>query len=133
MDAKPLILYHIEDPTKAQKLIDLCRPLHFGTKPLANADAGKTIGALAGIPGVAPKAGKIPAGYKLPEILIFHDLSSDALDFFLAAYRKAGIEPVALKAIVTPHNQSWPLYALTEELQKERAAMLLMQHNKSKN
>ena len=133
METKPLILYHIEDPAKSQKLIDLCRPLHFGTKPLTNADAGKTIGVLAGIPGAVQKAGKVPAGYKLPELLVFHNLSSEALDFFLAAYRKAGIAPVALKAIVTPHNQSWPLYVLTEELQKERAAMLLMQQNKSKN
>lgn len=130
MPAKPLILFHIPDPAKAKLVTDLCRSLQFGLKPLTAADTGKTVGALAGLPGAAQKAAKVPAGYQLPELLIFSGLSDAALDLFLAAYRKAGIPPIPLKAIVTQHNAAWPLFSLTQELQRERAAMLLMQQNK---
>lgn len=130
MPAKPTILYSVPDPAKARQLIDLCRSIHFDTKPLSDRDAGRTIGSLCGQPGAAKTAGKVPAGYKLPELLIFSDVGEAALDFFLKVYRQAGIPPIALKAIVTPHNTAWPLYALTEELQRERAAMLL-RHNQT--
>ena len=125
MASNPTVLYHIPDPEKARLLTDFCRSIHFQTKPISGRDAGRTIGSLCGQPGAQQTAGKVPAGYKLPELLIFSDLSETALDFFLKAYRQAGIAPVALKAIVTPHNVLWPLYALTEELEQERAAMLL--------
>lgn len=47
------------------------------------------------------------------------------LDVFLAAYKKAGIAPISLKAVRTEHNDKWSLYALCEELRREHAAMLL--------
>ena len=47
------------------------------------------------------------------------------LDVFLAAYKKAGIAPIPLKAVHTEHNDKWSLYTLCEELRREHAAMLL--------
>ena len=47
------------------------------------------------------------------------------LDVFLAAYKKAGIAPIPLKAVHTEYNNKWSLYALCEELRREHAAMLL--------
>lgn len=47
------------------------------------------------------------------------------LDVFLAAYKKAGIAPIPLKAVHTEYNDKWSLYALCEELRREHAAMLL--------
>ena len=132
MALNPLILYRINDPETVQRLNTLCRSLHFRTKPVTAADAGRTVGALCGRRDVPQTAGKVPAGYSLPELLIFSELSEAALDLFLAAWRREGIPPVALKAIVTPHNAKWPLYALTDELQQERAAMLLMRQNPPK-
>lgn len=128
----PLILFHIPDAAKAGRALTLCKDLHFRTKSLTQADAGRTIGALAGTPGAASNTQKAPVGYKLPEILIFSGLEDGTLDFFLAAWKNAGIAPIPLKAIVTPHNTNWRLYALTEELQKEHAAMLLYRQNHGK-
>lgn len=128
MKIAPHVFYHIPDPQKAQQIIELCRSLQFTAKPIRSNDAGKTVGMLTGIPGASAKTEKLPAGYVLPELLIFRDLGDTALDLFLAAYRKSGIQPVALKAVVTQHNTDWTLYALIEELQQERAAMLLMRN-----
>ncbi len=63
-------------------------------------------------------------GEDSPEILLFSNLTKTKLDEFLAAYKTAGIEPVSLKAVVTPTNEKWTIEELTKELIKERAAML---------
>ena len=72
-----------------------------------------------------PGIKKAPAGYKLPEVMIFSGFAGEMLDVFLAAYKKAGIAPIPLKAVRTEHNDKWSLYALCEELRREHAAMLL--------
>lgn len=61
----------------------------------------------------------------MPELLIFSGLADGKLDEFLAEYRKKGIEPVSLKAVITAHNISWTVYQLVSELVKERAAILM--------
>lgn len=126
----PLVLYHIPDPKKEQQLAALCKGLGFRAKRLVPGDANKTVGTLAGLK-TAASADKAPAGWTLPELLIFSEMTGDALDLFLAAYKNAGIAPIALKAVVTPHNTAWSLYALAEELKKERAAMLLYRKNQT--
>ena len=57
--------------------------------------------------------------------LKFSGFAGEMLDAFLAAYKKAGIAPIPLKAVRTEHNDKWSLYALCEELRREHAAMLL--------
>lgn len=64
------------------------------------------------------------AGAANQEILLFSNLTENKLDEFLLAYKTAGIEPVSLKAVVTPTNEKWTIEQLAEELMKERAAML---------
>lgn len=64
------------------------------------------------------------AGAANQEILLFSNLTENKLDEFLSAYKTAGIEPVSLKAVVTPTNEKWTIEQLAEELMKERAAML---------
>lgn len=64
------------------------------------------------------------AGAANQEILLFSNLTENKLDEFLSAYKTAGIEPVSLKAVVTPTNEKWTIEELAEELMKERAAML---------
>ena len=118
----PTVLFHTKNESKRAQIFDLCRDLHFAARALAHTEAGRTVGALAGLSAEASPAEKVPAGYELPEVLIFSGL---------AAYRQAAIEPIALKAVVTPHNAAWSVRALVEELQKERAAMLLYRQKNS--
>ena len=109
-----LVLYHVEDAAKEKQLSALCRELHLTARRLTNADRDRAVAALCG-EKVNANVQKAPAGYKLPE----------GLDVFLAAYKKAGIAPIPLKAVHTEHNNKWSLYALCEELRREHAAMLL--------
>ncbi len=64
-----------------------------------------------------------PVFYQLPEMLIFHEVTDAEMDGVLALCRKNGAAPIALKAVVTPHNLSWTLYELAEELSEEHRQM----------
>ena len=70
----PLVLYHIPDPKKEQQLAALCKGLGFRAKRLVPGDANKTVGTLAGLK-TAASADKAPAGWTLPELLIFSEMT----------------------------------------------------------
>lgn len=123
-----MILLHINDKTKRQQIISLCHSLNHQIKQFDEADAGSTVGELAGIKGV--KGGKTVdntngENVKLPDCIIFSDVSSPAMDVFLAEYKKRGIEPTHLKAIVTVHNMKWSVSELIAELKKEQIAIMM--------
>ncbi len=82
-------------------------------------DYGQKIGTLAGISGFH-KDGKVYMGPDFAmEMLVFSGMLPTQVDTFLAEYKATGLQPVALKAIVTPHNVSWTADALSRELMKE--------------
>lgn len=123
-----MILLHINDKTKRQQIISLCHSLNHQIKQFDEADAGSTVGELAGIKGV--KGGKTVdstsgENVKLPDCIIFSDVSSSAMDVFLAEYKKRGIEPTHLKAIVTVHNMKWSVSELIAELKKEQITIMM--------
>lgn len=62
---------------------------------------------------------KAPALWNMPELILFFGVSDAKLDEFLSAYKKAEIEKINLKAIVTPTNLNWTLYYLIEHLKEE--------------
>ena len=66
----------------------------------------------------------VPTGYSLPELIIFSGLKDNKLDEFLAEYKKMGIAPIGLKAVVTIHNVNWTMYELAEELVRERISIM---------
>lgn len=132
------IIYNIENPGKEQLITELCRQLGIQTKKLKSTDADRKVGDVVGLKietgksaagsrnaGRSGQEQKAPKDYKLPELIIFSGFSDEELDTFLDAYKHAGIEPVALKAIVTIHNMSWTIYQIASELQRERIAMML--------
>lgn len=123
-----MILLHINDKTKRQQIISLCHSLNHQIKQFDEADAGSTVGELAGIKGV--KGGKTVdstsgENVKLPDCIIFSDVSSSAMDVFLAEYKKRGIEPTHLKAIITVHNMKWSVSELIAELKKEQITIMM--------
>lgn len=84
-----LVLYHVEDAAKEKQLSALCRELHLTARRLTNADRDRAVAALCG-EKVNANVQKAPAGYKLPEVLIFSGFAGEMLDVFLAAYKKSG-------------------------------------------
>lgn len=123
-----LVMFHIEEAAKEEQILALCVRLGFSAKRLSQADINTSVGELAGLEMDKRVRGtqqevKAPLVCRLPEVMIFSGLDEDELERFLQAYRKEGILPVGLKAVITPYNVNWSLYHLTEELARERAAM----------
>lgn len=101
----------------------LCRSLSIKTSYIRSTSYHDTLGYLTGIQGfpkkpVSPSAS--PATSELEsEMLVFSGMDSDATDAFLAAFKNAGLPPIALKAVLTPTNVFWTPIKLYEELCKE--------------
>ena len=57
------------------------------------------------------------------ELLVFSGINSSQMDIFLAEYKKAGIEPIGCKAIVTPDNVFWSADKLFREIFREHLFM----------
>ena len=56
-------------------------------------------------------------------MLILSEMISDQVDVFLAEYKKAGVEPIALKAVITGNNIFWTAERTQKELLREHLVM----------
>lgn len=116
-----VLLFHVEK-SKQKQIAELCRQLAFTPVIVPKRQYGESLGALARIDGIS-KTGKPYEGEELSrEMMVFSGIGSEALDLFLAKYREKGIEPVDLKAVLTPNNIFWDVLTLFEELEKEHQA-----------
>ena len=127
MKESGLVMYCIKDSKKEKQFMELCKKLGLNTRKIKENDVNVSLSALAGISGVPvmTQSEKAPENYVMPELLVFSGMAEGKLDEFLAEYRKQGIEPVSLKAMITAHNISWTVYQLILELIKERTAILM--------
>ena len=57
------------------------------------------------------------------ELLVFSGINSSQMDIFLAEYKKAAIEPIGCKAVVTPDNVFWSADKLFREIFREHLFM----------
>jgi hypothetical protein len=121
-----LIMYHVNDENKKIQLEVLCLGLSIQAKELKPSDLNEQVGRLAGIKGTLPQPAsinQIPAIFSMPELILFSGVPSSKLDEFLQSYKKLGLTPTKLKAVVTPNNVSWTLYQLINELSQEALRM----------
>lgn len=128
-----LIMYKINETSKEKQVVNLCRKLGLKTRKLKDSDAKITVGTLTGNGKINASPDNqmlntanqnVPTGYSLPELIIFSGLKDNKLDEFLAEYKKMGISPIGLKAVVTIHNVNWTMYELAEELVRERISIM---------
>ncbi len=116
-------LYGLDAGSKRGEAVrGVVEQLGFPARTIGWEQLGCSIGAIAGVVGMA-KAGKPYVG-EAPnvEFMLISGLSDAQLDQLLIGLREAGAS-VALKAQVTPHNRYWPLHLLISEIAKEHAAM----------
>lgn len=112
-----VLLFRVE-PVKATQIESLCRNLGICTSRINISDYSQKLAYLAGIPGF-PREDKDYTGPEFPsEMMVFSNMA-DRLDQFLSEYKKAGIPPIGLKAVITPHNIFWSAEDLYKELFKE--------------
>lgn len=145
------VIYYTENIFKQNQIAMLCAQMGIQARHLRPEEADAPIGSLAGPAekfGASVRkslSGKMNASVRksprtkqvnaktaasLPELMVFAGFSDGELDCFLEAYKMSGIAPVALKAILTPHNFRWSVSALAQELEKEHRAMHILAHKK---
>ena len=122
---KSMIMYYVQDEKKKIQMEVLGMSMSITTKQLKPSDLNTQVGTLIGVKNIAlldmSQAEKAPAIFCMPEIIIFSGISDKMLDEFLFSYKKVGLTPTKLKAVVTPKNVNWTLYQLIRELSSERA------------
>ncbi|MDE5824808.1 MAG: DUF3783 domain-containing protein, partial [Lachnospiraceae bacterium] len=119
------ILYYVQDEKKKIQMEVLGMSMSITTKQLKPSDLNTQVGALVGLKNITPldlsQVEKAPAIFYMPEIIIFSGIPNKMLDEFLFSYKKVGLTPTKLKAVITPKNVNWTLYQLIRELSSERA------------
>ncbi len=117
-----ILLFHTE-PGKAKQIEALCRTLRIQVIKVKPSSYGQKLGYLAGITGFSREQITYTGAEFPSEMMVFSGMDSDRLDEFLAAYKRASISPIGLKAILTPHNVNWSAEALYRELFKEHNSL----------
>lgn len=83
----------------------------------------QSMGYLAGITGFEKKNTSYTGADFDSEMLVFSGIDPALMDEFLESMKKAGVFPVALKAIITPTNIFWTPKQLYAELYREHRAL----------
>lgn len=123
------IYFYSESQKKKEQLSKLCKKAGLGMSLLSPKDISKKVSEIAGLPsGIAiPYPSGIPsqtpttAFYRMPEVLLFAGLEGKKISRFIDSFKTEGIEPVLLKAMITPYSMGWTLYELIEHLKLEAA------------
>lgn len=118
---KTIYLYNLRNE-KGRQIELLCIAQGIECRHVESNEYSEHIGYIAQIPGFAASDNPRTVVPFADEMLIFKGFDQEILGTFLAQYRQAGIEPVALKAGLTPTNVHWNSAELHAELQQERAA-----------
>lgn len=127
---KSMILYYVQDEKKKIQMEVLGMSMSIATKQLKPSDLNTQVGTLIGLKNITlpdwSQEEKAPAIFFMPELIIFSGVPDKKLDEFLLSYKKVGLTPTKLKAVVTPKNVSWTLYHLIRELSSERVQIEAM-------
>lgn len=118
-----VLLYNLSNTEKGKQIKRLLIPLGITIKEISKEQYLQSIGSLAGIKGFEKKEEAYNEEGFLDEMLVMHKFTSQRIDVILKGFRKAGIEKVDLKAVVTPTNASWNSLELYEEIKKEHESM----------
>ena len=119
---KKILMFHM-DLDRARQIRKVCDRIGAEAVEISRSDYCQELGYLAGIIGFEKKK-EIYMGPELAgEMLVLSGLDDRAIDAFLAAWKEQGLQPVSLKAVLTPNNIRWTPPALFAELQREHAQM----------
>lgn len=119
--AQTILLFRI-NRDKYAVIQNVCRTLGIRIIDVARKDYSQKLGTLAQIQDL-PERQKYDYLEFPAEMLIFSEMNSDQVDVFLAEYKKAGVEPIALKAVITGNNIFWTAERTQKELLREHLFM----------
>ena len=116
-----LLCYNLASE-KAQKIRLAAMRLKIRVRPVAKEEYGQTLAALCGMEETTDAAYG-GAGFE-DEMLVMANFQTAMMNTFLGLFRRMGIAPVALKAILTPTNAQWDSEKLHAEIASEHEAMM---------
>lgn len=125
----PLILFYNLNNEKGRTIKLICLKLKIRIRPVAPEDYFKPVGTLAGFRELPVsdagnnKTSTCENDVFSDEMLVMKDFDNRLLDRFLLEMKRAKIERIALKAVLTPDNITWNSIELHDELIKEHEAM----------
>lgn len=123
MPQAEILLYNFTDDERTRLLRRYLNKSKITHHTIRTPEFLHPLGYLFAIPGFNPCAQFNLGGNFTDEMLVMKDFSNEQLDDFLDFFKKNNLAPVALKAILTPVNQTWNSLQLHAELLEERAAM----------
>ncbi len=117
-----VFLYNISKERQRQ-ILPLCVKAGASVRTVAPSEYGQKLGALAGHAGYSMDKAIYDGSSFTDEMLVLDGFTGRDLDAFLNSFRQAKVRPVALKAVITDHNQEWDSVTLHEEISKEHEYM----------
>ncbi len=114
--AVPTVLFYNLDSEKGRKIKLLCLAMKLRVKNVSPAEYGIPLGELLQGKGEPSEDTEVFS----EEMLVMAHLTNGQVDAFLHGFRRKKIEPVSLKAVLTPVNSTWDSGTLREELLRER-------------
>ena len=118
---QPVLLCYNLSGEKMQKIRLAAMRLRIRVRPVEEDEYAQTVAALCGLEEKTDAA-YVGAGFE-DEMLVMANFPAGMMNTFLGLFRRMGIAPVALKAMLTPTNAAWDSEKLHEELAGEHRAM----------
>ena len=117
-----VLLYNINEE-KSRKLKMLMVRMGMRIRVVNKEDYAQPIGQLAGLKDVTLEDSDVDVQDFDDEMMVMRGFTNSRLDLFLQSMRKAGIEKINYKAILTPTNSRWNSWQLYQELVREHEEM----------
>lgn len=117
----PLVCLYNLDSEKGKKIKALCLLLKIRVRPVKKEEYGLTLSVLTG-KEEQPAQSREAADFD-DEMILMVNFTNAMVNTFLQEFRRKGIKPVALKAVLTQSNAGWDSAQLNTELRREHEAM----------
>lgn len=121
MKQSVLLCYNLSGE-KMQKIRLAAMRLKIRVRPVEEDEYAQTVAALCGLEEKTDAA-YVGAGFE-DEMLVMANFPAGMMNAFLGLFRRMGIAPVALKAMLTPTNAAWNSEKLHAEIAGEHQAMM---------
>ena len=102
---QPVLLCYNLSGEKMQKIRLAAMRLKIRVRPVEEDEYAQTVAALCGLEEKTDAA-YVGAGFE-DEMLVMANFPAGMMNAFLGLFRRMGIAPVALKAMLTPTNAAW--------------------------
>lgn len=119
---QPVLLCYNLSGEKMQKIRLAAMRLKIRVRPVEKDEYAQTVAALCGLEEKTDAA-YVGAGFE-DEMLVMENFPAGMMNAFLGLFRRMGIAPVALKAMLTPTNAAWNSEKLHAEIAGEHQAMM---------